>query len=377
MHGGAQERADLRRENLLQREAEAHAAQSERRARAVDAGVVDRELGFAHVEGADRHRVGRGTGDETTVGRVLRFLGEPRLAGAGQQELRAEQADSLGSVFHRAHGIVGRFNVRLQADVNTVGRDAGKPAEFVERLLVGFVLASTLLDLPHGVVVGIDEHLAGGAVDRDGDTGRHGRAGIVQPGDRGDADGPRQDRGMVRPAAFVADQRGDAMPFELGDQRGGQFVRHQHQRTLEVLECLGGITCGPEVAAQPVDDIGDVPLALAKIRIVAAIEEGRDLGERALKCRLRVEAVARDDLGGALDQHPVVEHQQLCVEEIRMIFSSAAHHASLDLPQLLARLVARGVQPLDLGRDATRWNSEANVADAPAQYDGAADADAW
>jgi hypothetical protein len=60
-----------------------------------------------------------------------------------------------------------------------------------------------------------------------------------------------------------------------------------------------------------------------------------------------------------------------------MIFSSAAHHASLDLPQLLARLVARGVQPFDLGRDATRWNSEANVADAPAQYDGAADADAW
>ena len=121
-------------------------------------------------------------------------------------------------MLHRTEGIVGKFDVGLQADVDAVGRDAGKGAEFVERLFVGLVLESALPDVPQRLVVGIDEHLAGRTVDRDGGTGRHDRAGVAQPGDRGDADGPRQDRRVVRPAAFVADQRGDAMPFELGDQ---------------------------------------------------------------------------------------------------------------------------------------------------------------
>ena len=121
---------------------------------------------------------------------------------------------------------------------------------------------------------------------------------------------------MIGPAAFVADQAGDPLPLELGDERRCQFVRDQDDRSIDVPEEIGGFSGRAEVAAEARDDVGDVTLALAEIRIVAAVEERRNLLQGLLQRRLRVHALARNDLRGAIDEHPVIQHEELGVEQI-------------------------------------------------------------
>ena len=124
---------------------------------------------------------------------------------------------------------------------------------------------------------------------------------------------------MVRPAAGVGDERGEPLPVELRDDRRRELVGDEDQRPLEVLEEVERIPAGAQVHAQAADDVADVSLALAQVRVVRLVEERGDLLERALQRRVGVQALGADDVGRALDQHRVVEHQQLGVEEVGVL----------------------------------------------------------
>ena len=132
VRGGAQQRAELRLEDLLHRETQTDAAQSERRPGAVDAGVMDRQLRLADVEGPDRDRGSRRVRHQPAVGGVLRLFRERRLSATRQQELGTEEPDALRPLFVRAPGIVRRLDVRFEPDLDAVCSDAWQPTVLIE-----------------------------------------------------------------------------------------------------------------------------------------------------------------------------------------------------------------------------------------------------
>ena len=89
-----------------------------------------------------------------------------------------------------------------------------------------------------------------------------------------------------------------------------------------------------------------------------------------------VDALGADDLLGPADQHRVVEHQDLRVEQRRQLAAGPLREARADVLQLLPRLVARALQRLHFPVDAIRRDREAHHFGALREDHGAADDDA-
>ena len=338
--------------------------------------MLHAELRLADVEGPDGDAPGRGALDELAVGAVLRLFGQRRLARAGEQELGSEQADPFGAALDRAGRVVGRLDVRLEPDLHAVFGDGRQVAVLVERLLVGLPPPLPRLDLLERIGVGVDDDLSGRAVDGDDRAGGDEHAGVVQARDGRHAQRAREDRGVIRPAAGIRDQSGQPLPVELRDDRRRHVVRDEHQRPLEVPEEVGGIARLPQVHGQPADHVGDVALALAQIGILRLVEERGNVLERPLERGLGVQPFAADRVGRAPDEHRVVEHQQLRVEEIGVLGAGGGGDARLDLLDLLAGAHPGGVEPLELALDEPGGHAEPDVARAPFEDERLADADA-
>ena len=101
---GTKKGAQLRLEDLVDRQAEPDAAQAEGRPRAFDRGVLDAELRFADIEGADGDPPRGGALDEPAVGAILRFFGERRLPCSGEEELGSETPDPESTASTRQDG---------------------------------------------------------------------------------------------------------------------------------------------------------------------------------------------------------------------------------------------------------------------------------
>ena len=202
---------------------------------------------------------------------------------------------------------------------DAVLRDRGQTAEFVQRLLVRLEASPPGADLREGLLVRLQPDVACRAVDRHQRAGRDHRAGVVQPGDRRHADRPRQDCGVIGPAAGVGDERGQPGPVELSDHRRRDLVGDQHQWSVEAVEQVCRIARGPQVHAQPADDVGDVALSLAQVGVLDAVEERRDLLERPLQRRLRIQPFLAHDRRRPIDEHGIVQHQELGVEQVGVL----------------------------------------------------------
>ena len=160
---------------------------------------------------------------------------------------------------------------------------------------------------------------------------------MTQAGHGRHVEGPRQDGRVIRPAPGIRDERGKPLPIELRDQRRAQLVGHEHQRTtLDVAEQIDWIAIRAQVHAEPADDVGDVSLPLAEVRVISLIEERRDLIQRAAQRRFGVEAFHPDDRRGAIDQHRIVEHQQLRVEQVGVLGAGGRGDPFLQVLELLA-----------------------------------------
>ena len=156
---------------------------------------------------------------------------------------------------------------------------------------------------------------------------------------------------MIRPAAGVGDERREPLPVELRDQRRGELVGDEHQRSFEVPEQIERIAVGAQVHAQPADDVGDVALALAQVGVVDADRTAPRLRRaRAASADSAFSRSVANDRRGPLDQHRIVEHQQLRVEQVGVVGAGGRRDALLDVLELLARLRARGIEPLELAR---------------------------
>ena len=141
------------------------------------------------------------------------------------------------------------------------------------------------------------------------------------------------------------------MPIELRDHRRRQLVGDEHERSVEVPEQAGRFIAGTQVHAEPTDDVGDVAFALAQVGVVRLVEERGDFLQRALQRRFGVQPLVADDRRCPLDQHRVVEHQELGVEQIGVILAGDARDPRLDVLQLFARSGAGRVEPLEFAPD--------------------------
>ena len=99
-------------------------------ASAVEAGMIDRQLGFADVERPDRHRRGSRARHQPAIGRrTCASSASARLAATGEQELGTEQTDALRPLLARPLGVVGRLDVCFEPDLDAVRRDAWEPPD--------------------------------------------------------------------------------------------------------------------------------------------------------------------------------------------------------------------------------------------------------
>ena len=113
-----------------------------------------------------------------------------------------------------------------------------------------------------------------------------------------------------------------------------------------------------QVHAQPAGDVVQVALALVQIRIVDLVEHGGDFVERALHGPLGVDALLHDDRRGAADEHRVVEHQQLRVEDGGEIGALAAPATRRRICSICSRDRARARSSADSSRATRSARSE-------------------
>ena len=266
----------------------------ERRARAVEAGVIDRKLRLADVERPDRHRRGSGARHQPAVGRVLGLLGQRGLAAAGEQELRTEQTDALGPLLARALRVVGRLDVRFEADLDAVGGDARETPVLVQRL--PRTRRADALRCPNCCQsCRRRDRRRLRPVDPSTATQRSG--GITALAFRSPTTaGMRIDRARIAvwyvqlPSSLTS--AGDTMPVELRDQRRRQFVRDEHERALP--RAGTGPTGSPAARRLPHSRADDVRRRRLCVRAGTDRRRGRrsdgDLLERLLQRRFRVDA---------------------------------------------------------------------------------------
>ncbi len=180
---------------------------------------------------------------------------------------------------------------------------------------------------------------------------------------------------MIRPAAGVGDERSEPLGVELRDERRGQLVGDEHERPFDVAHARHRVPFRPQIHPQAADDVGDVAFSFAQVGVVQLIEQRRQLFERALERGRGVQPVGADDLDGAIHEHRVVEHEPLGLEDVGVIGAGGVGDPLLDLRDLDARVIARGVQARNFPFDASLRDAKAQFAGAPRDDDRPADAD--
>ena len=311
-----------------------------------------RQLRFADVERPHGHAAAAGALDQPPVGgdtatpRRARPV-RRRRAGTPTGTARCPRRRARAPAPHRpALRCWPRAGWRRRPAVT-----AGSAPVLVERLLVGLAAAAPGGDLRQRLLVGIDDDLAGRAVDGDVRARRDHRAGVVQAGNGRNVQRSRQDGGVIGPAAGVGDERREHRPVQLRDHRRRDFVGDQHHRSVEALERdrpdrrprAGSCRAGRRRRRRP-------PCARAGRRPRRGRRTAEICSQRALQRRLGVQPLVADDRRGALDQHRVVEHQQLRVEQVGVVGAGRVGDPRLDVLDLLARSRPRLLQPLELAR---------------------------
>ena len=168
MRGRAQQRAQLRLEDFVERQAEAQAAQAERRPRALDGGVLEPSCASVTSNVRTVTRRGAIALDQPAVDGVLRLLVERRLpAPASRNSDRYSPIPSAPRSRARAasSGSSTLASIRIATPSSVTD---GRSPVLVERLLVGAAPPLARFELLASTSgVGIDEHFAGRAVHGD------------------------------------------------------------------------------------------------------------------------------------------------------------------------------------------------------------------
>ena len=115
-----------------------------------------------------------------------------------------------------------------------------------------------------------------------------------------------------------------------------------------------------QVHAQAAGDIVQIAFALVQVGVLDVVEHRGNLVEGALHGPLGVDALGGDQVGRAADQHRIVEHEELRIEDGREVGAFQLCDPPADLLELLVRAPARAARaPTARARhDRARWETE-------------------
>ena len=128
---------------------------------------------------------------------------------AGEQELRAVQADAFGAGVARRGEVVGELDVGVEPDRARRRRSPPAAAARPRPPPPGGDRRACCARAREHLVGRIEDHLAGVAVDDDQLPRLDALAGVVQADDRRHVERAREDRGVIRPAAGVGREAAD------------------------------------------------------------------------------------------------------------------------------------------------------------------------
>ena len=230
---GAQDRAELREEQLGLGEAEAHRAQPQRRVGRDAREPVEalQLLVGAEVEGADRDRLAVHAFRDDAIGLELLVLRRQALA-VEEQELGAEEADARRAVLERLLEVLGQLDVGSELDVDAVERFRGLRAQALQLLPLELELALLQAVFGEHRPIRIDDHHARVAVDDQHLAVADQRPRVVR-GDHGrHVEAPRDDGRVRGHAAHVREEGAVVMVLELDHVRRRKVVRDQDRLLL-------------------------------------------------------------------------------------------------------------------------------------------------
>jgi hypothetical protein len=168
----------------------------------------------------------------------------------------------------------------------------------------------------------------------------------VEADDRGHLERSRQNRGVIGAAAGVRGKAANLGPVDLRSQRRRELVGNEHGRLVHLAQQIaGGGHAVPQVHAQPPHQIGDVAFPLAQVGIGDLVEHRAELLEHLLERPFGIDLLLADERRGAREQHRIVEHQHLRVEERRQLGTAPALDPLTDGDELFARLNLRPLEP--------------------------------
>ncbi len=235
---------------------------------------LDAEVGgllvAAQIQGTHHHRPGSQPGQHLLIDLKLSLLGG-EIGAVQVDELAAEQPNAAAPPGNH------RVDVPQTADVgahqNLVAALGHRLAVLIrlQRGLVGQKRLPAPGEVRPGGLVGMGEHLAGGAVD--GHKAGLGQLGVVVPHahDAGDAQGTGQDDGVGGGRAQLGDKARHPV-FIQPDGLAGQQVLRRHNHRL--LGELGGIRDALEHPDQPVAHVRDIGGAGLHILVLHGLEHG-------------------------------------------------------------------------------------------------------
>jgi hypothetical protein len=229
----------------------------------------------AHVPGADRDGLGAHLVEETAVGVHLLVLRGP-APNPSEEVLGPEEADALGSVHHGGGCLLGELDVGAQTDRDPVTSHGGQVARALEPLfLAPLAFLGRAERLEHGAGR-LHHYLATGPVHDEQAPGRNAPGGVLERHHGGDAEGARDDRGVVGGRAGVGDHRQDALPVHLRRFRGRQVGGHQDERAGQPGEGRRVLLSG-QIELDPAQDVVEVGRPLAEVDVGEGLEEAAQL----------------------------------------------------------------------------------------------------
>ena len=189
------------------------------------------------------------------------------------QKFAAEQADARAVVLQHGVHVLGVADVAVDADLLAVLRLVGQALELVEQLLALDELGALGHEALTGGIVGVDDHVAGAAVDDDGAALILGLELIAHADDGGDAHGAGEDGGVAGAGAGGGHKAEDLGLVELDGLTGGEVVSREHDGHV-------GVDAALHDAAEDADDAGGDVLDVGGAGLhVGVVHRGKHLGK--------------------------------------------------------------------------------------------------
>ncbi len=229
----------------------------------------------------------------------------------------------------RAHALVlgGQLDVRAQHDLDPVlGQQ--RPARFFRgRARRGAAVARLLLRLVRVEPLArrVEHDLARARVDDHRVARARVAVEVAQADDGGDAEAARDDRRVRSPAAHVGRNRLDVREVEFRDGRGHQLFGDDDGVLRQSSPAQRFAAQRDQQAPRHVLDVG---AALAQVVVLDLVVDGEQPVGDDLHGPLAVDALAADDRLHVLGELAVFEHQQVRVEDVRVLVAERALGAS-------------------------------------------------